>query len=81
MGLKELGNFYHYFGPYAVTGVVCLSESHISFHTWADEKRVNMDVFVCNYEADNSEKARELFRFLVEEVFKPGRMEKKEIKR
>lgn len=79
--LKELGNFYHYFGPNALTAVICLSESHISFHSWADEKYTSLDVFVCNYEKDNSEKARKIFNYLIENVFCPKNSKKQEIER
>jgi len=81
VGLTELGNCYHYFGSYAVTAVVCLSESHISFHTWKEEKYTSLDVFVCNYKENNTKKAKELFDFLVKEIFKPEKIRKKEIKR
>jgi len=79
--LTELGNFYHYFGPYSITAVVCLSESHISFHTWGEEKYTSLDVFVCNYKRDNTEKAREIFDYLIAEMFKPEKVVRKEIKR
>lgn len=81
VGLTELGNFYHYFSPQAVTAVVCLAESHISFHTWTQEKYTSLDVFVCNYKEDNSEKARLLFDFLIAEIFKPEEIKRQEIKR
>ena len=80
-GLTELGNFYHYFEPYAITAVVCLAESHISFHTWAAEKYTSLDVFVCNYHHDNTKKARLIFDFLINNVFKPKKVVRKEIKR
>lgn len=81
VGLTELGNFYHYFSPKAVTAVSCLAESHISFHTWSDEKYTSLDVFVCNYKEDNSEKARILFDFLINEIFRPEKIKRQEIKR
>jgi len=81
VGLKELGNFYHFFEPYGVTAVVCLSESHISFHTWAKEKYTSFDVFVCNYKNNNTDKARKIFEFMVAEIFKPGEIKKQEIER
>ncbi len=80
-GLTELGNFYHYFSPDALTAVICLSESHISFHTWADEKYTSLDVFVCNYQKDNTGKARIIFDYLVKEVFRPTESKKQEIER
>jgi S-adenosylmethionine decarboxylase len=81
IGLTELGNFYHYFEPYAVTAVVCLAESHISFHTWAKEKYASFDVFVCNYTRNNTDKARQIFDFMIAEVFRPEEIKKQEIER
>ena len=80
-GLKELGSYYHYFEPYAVTAVVCLAESHISFHTWSKEKYTSFDVFVCNYRNNNTEKARKIFDFLIAEVFRPEDIKRQEIER
>ena len=79
--LKELGNYYHFFGPNALTAVICLSESHISLHSWAKEKYTSLDVFVCNYEKDNSEKARKIFNYLIENIFRPKSSKKQEIER
>ncbi len=81
VGLKDLGEVYHFFGPYAITAVVCLAESHISFHTWADEKYTSMDVFVCNYERDNTPKAGQIFQYLIEEVFKPQKIKQQTLER
>jgi len=79
--LTELGNVYHYFGPYSITAVICLAESHISFHTWGEEKYTSLDVFVCNYQKDNSEKARQIFDYFIKEIFKPEKIVKKAIER
>lgn len=54
VGLKELGNCYYYFKPYAITVTICISESHISFHSWAKERYATLDVFVCNYKNNNT---------------------------
>jgi len=79
--LTELGNFYHFFGLYSVTAVICLAESHISFHTWGEEKYTSLDVFVCNYQKDNTDKAHLIFNYLISELFKPEKVTRKEIKR
>ncbi len=44
-----------------VTGMVLLAESHVAIHTWPERAGVTLDVYVCNYSADNSTKARMLF--------------------
>lgn len=79
--LTELGNFYHYFGSYALTAVICLSESHISFHTWPESNYTSLDVFVCNFKKNNTKKAEIIFNWLVEEIFRPKTKKVRKIKR
>ena len=78
--LTELGHHYHTFFNNGITCVVALSESHISIHTWPEKNYVTIDIFVCNYSEDNTEKAKKLFSVLVNK-FKPEEIKKKEIKR
>jgi spermidine synthase len=40
-----------------VTGTVLLAESHLAIHTWPETGSVTIDVYVCNFSADNSGKA------------------------
>ena len=37
----------HKFHPQGVTGVIILAESHISIHTWPEEKYAAIDIFMC----------------------------------
>jgi len=37
----------HQFEPYGFTGVYVLSESHLSIHTFVDERKVAMDLYTC----------------------------------
>jgi spermidine synthase len=46
--------------PGGVTGTVLLAESHLAIHTWPETGNVTIDVYVCNFSADNSGKARAL---------------------
>ena len=39
--------FYHFGGEYGVTGVIGLSESHITIHTWPEEQYAAVDIFMC----------------------------------
>jgi len=41
-------NFHHFGGEYGVTGVVLLSSSHLSIHTWSEFNMACIDVFVCD---------------------------------
>ena len=38
----------HQFQPFGVTGVYVLSESHLSIHTFVDERKVAMDLYTCS---------------------------------
>ena len=79
--LTELGNFYHFFAPQAVTATITLSESHLAFHSWPEDSFVSVDLFVCNYTGDNSGRARALFQQLNAELFQPSRSEIQEVER
>lgn len=61
-----------------ITGVIIVSESHITIHTWPEKKFVNVDVFFCNYTRDNTHKARDVFRFF-RELYHPKKIRRKEV--
>ncbi len=66
----------HHFGEESgVTGVALLAESHISVHTWPERGYAAFDVFMCGNA--HPERAVECLK----EVFKPERVELKEILR
>lgn len=61
-GLTIVGEKFHPFidehgNPAGVTGVLLLAESHVAIHTWPERNAVTLDVYVCNFNSDNSEKA------------------------
>ena len=58
--LHAVSSAFKQFEPHGVAGVVLLSESHISVHTWPEYKLVNLDVFTCG-DPSKAEKAFELF--------------------
>jgi len=65
-GLTPVGTLFHGFEEGGgVTGVVVLAESHLSIHTWPETGYVTLDVYVCNYSADNRAKAQALFDGIV----------------
>lgn len=37
----------HHFSPHGYTAVYLLSESHMSFHTWPENKLIAFDLFTC----------------------------------
>ena len=70
-GLNIVGDVFHQFQPQGVTGTVLLNESHLAIHTWPEEGFVTVDLFVCNYRADNTQKALNLYAKL-KAHFKPA---------
>ena len=80
-GLQPVGELFHRF-PAAggVTGVVLLAESHLAVHTWPELAAVTLDVYVCNYGADNSQRAEALLAALMP-LFAPGVVERHSLKR
>ena len=79
-GLQAVGQLFHAFpagpdGPGGVTATVLLAESHLCVHTWPELRGVTLDVYVCNFGADHSAKAKGLMAAL-ESLFLPGRAER-----
>ena len=65
-GLQPVGELFHPFpAPGGITGVVLLAESHLAVHTWPELGAVTLDVYVCNFGADNSAKAEALMQALL----------------
>ena len=60
-GLTPVADLFHPFpGSAGVTGIVLLAESHMAVHTWPETMGVTLDIYVCNFGADNSAKAHAL---------------------
>ncbi|MCX6765519.1 MAG: adenosylmethionine decarboxylase [Candidatus Moranbacteria bacterium] len=78
--LTELGSYYYRFDNNSFTGIVALSESHVSMHTWPEIGVVNMDVYTCNYQNDNTELTRKMFKEIVT-LFGASDVRRKEIQR
>lgn len=71
-GLAPVGELFHRFAPAGgagepcgITGVVLLAESHLAVHTWPELGAVTLDVYVCNFGADNSARAHALLDALL----------------
>jgi S-adenosylmethionine decarboxylase len=64
-GLHKLGEVYHDFQPAGYTAVICLSESHISLHSWPEYQRVNLDIYLSNYQRNNDQTGQRIFDTLV----------------
>jgi len=84
-GLQVVGQLFHAFpdtprGPGGVTATVLLAESHLCVHTWPEQRGVTIDVYVCNFGADHSAKAKALLSAL-ESLFMPGGVERHALQR
>lgn len=64
-GLHKLGEVFHDFEPAGFTAVICLSESHISLHSWPEYGRVNMDIYLSNYQRNNDQTGQQIFEEIV----------------
>jgi len=45
--LKIVSEFFQQFSPHGVSGVVILQESHLTIHTWPENRYAAIDLFVC----------------------------------
>jgi S-adenosylmethionine decarboxylase len=61
LGLTKVGEAYHTFPNGSFTAVVALTESHLSIHTWPEHELATFDVFLSNYQRDNSVTVQQLY--------------------
>ena len=66
LSLTSVGSVYHSFEGAGFTAVVCLTESHISIHTWPEYQCATFDVFLSNHERNNEDKVRELYQLTLQ---------------
>lgn len=70
-GLQAVNQLFHTFpdtdqGPGGITATVLLAESHVCIHTWPENQAVTLDVYVCNFGGDHSQRAKALMQALVD---------------
>ena len=65
-------------GEGGITGIIIVSESHLTIHTWPERRFVNFDVFFCNYTRDNTRKARAVFHEF-RKIYRPARVKRREV--
>ncbi len=51
-GATIIGSSFHRFLPYGVSGVVVISESHLTIHTWPEYGYAAIDLFTCGEDTD-----------------------------
>jgi S-adenosylmethionine decarboxylase len=44
---------FHNFSPYGVSGVVVITESHVTIHTWPEHAYAAVDIFSCSAKLDH----------------------------
>ncbi|MGH8704488.1 MAG: polyamine aminopropyltransferase [Burkholderiales bacterium] len=79
-GLTVMDTNFRQFEGGGFTGIVLLAESHLAIHTWPERQGLTLDVYVCNYSADNSDKARRLFDAIIG-LFRPTEVARHAVER
>jgi S-adenosylmethionine decarboxylase proenzyme len=79
--VKQAGGTYvtdvfHHFTPLGVSGVIVISESHVTIHTWPEHGYAAADVFTCGGSFSHS-----AFSTMMREGLKATRVEAKTIER
>jgi len=78
--LEKVGEVYHNFPNGGFTAVICLTESHLSIHTWPEFSLATFDIFLSNYQKDNTQKVRDIYDAVLH-FFEGKEMQKTEIAR
>ncbi|MDP6155495.1 MAG: adenosylmethionine decarboxylase [Candidatus Thermoplasmatota archaeon] len=71
-----VGDVFHQYEPFGVTGVILISDSHFSIHTWPEHRFAAVDIFSCSKESDTELAFDILCKYLL-----PERAEKQLIER
>lgn len=80
-GLNTVGDCFYKFRGGGVTGIVLISESHLSIHTWPEKNNsLTLDIYTCNFLQNNEGKSKELFNSL-KKIFSPAKIKKKIVRR
>lgn len=53
--LEMVGNTHFIFDNASFTSAICLKESHLCIHTWPEIKSITLDIYLCNYQKDNTQ--------------------------
>ncbi|WP_207535613.1 S-adenosylmethionine decarboxylase family protein [Desertivirga arenae] len=78
--LSSVGEVYHDFEQGGFTAVICLTESHLSIHTWPEFKLATFDIFLSNFRKDNTEKVRAIYKEVLA-FFEGSELQKTELRR
>jgi S-adenosylmethionine decarboxylase len=64
--LQKLGEVYYDFPTGGYTAVICLSESHISIHTWPEHSLVNIDIYLSNFQRNNDGTVENIYSVFID---------------
>jgi S-adenosylmethionine decarboxylase len=78
--LEKVGEVYYDFENGGFTAVVCLTESHLSIHTWPEYELATFDIFLSNYKKDNTKKVHAIYNAVID-FFEGTEKQKTEIVR
>lgn len=79
-GLSKVGEVYHDFEGGGFTAVICLTESHLSIHTWPEYQLATFDIFLSNYRQDNQDKVKAIYEEVLN-FFEGVELQKTEVTR
>lgn len=60
-GATIVKTFFHKFAPQGISGIIVISESHFSIHTWPEYGYCALDIFTCGKNID-SQKALDFLK-------------------
>ena len=66
--LTVMGELGVTFSPQGISVIILLAESHVALHFWPEEKKITVDIHICDYQIDNLEKARNLTKIITREI-------------
>jgi len=75
--LKVVAKASHQFHPFGFTGVYVLAESHLSIHTFVEERKIVFDLYTCSF----FDYSKELYEMMKEEFGENCEIHLKVIKR
>ena len=64
--LEKVGFTKYIFDNQSYTVAFCLMESHICIHTWPENKNLALDIYLCNYSQDNTERVKKISEEIVQ---------------